>query len=64
MCKEVVNEVHNESTIKKLMDWVILNSIKQVENDFDMEVDECLVQLQATQVENTTNKIEELSETK
>lgn len=48
MLKEVMTEVHDESITKKPMDWVILNSIEQVENDYNMEVVECLIQLQAT----------------
>lgn len=45
------------------MDWVILNFVEQVEDESGMEITKCLLQLQATQVEDATSKIEELSET-
>lgn len=63
MLDEVVKEVNDASTIIQPMHRVILNSIGRDENDYDMEVAECVLQLQATQVENATRKIEELSET-
>lgn len=43
------------------MDRVKVNSIEQVEDEYDIEVIKCL--LQATQVEDAIRKIEELGKT-
>lgn len=51
------------STSAQPMERVIMSSIEHVRNDANLEVAECLLQLQATHVEDTTRKIEELSET-
>lgn len=40
-----------------MIDWVILNSIEQVDDEFEVEIEDCLLQLQATLNENATEKL-------
>lgn len=59
--EELVQEVTAAETPSPLMDLVIINSVEQVKYEHYMKVVEYLLQLQATQVDHATIKVEEFS---
>lgn len=60
MVDEFFQEVTIVETPLSLMDRVIINLNEQAEDECEIELSECLLQLQATQVNKATRKIEEL----
>lgn len=59
--EEIVQEIAVEETPSPAMDQVIKNSVKKVEDEYDIGVVGCLLQFKSTHVEKGMRKIEELS---
>lgn len=56
--EEVVQEVIAEETPSPPIYQVIINSFEKVEDESNMEIEECLLQLEATPIEKAARKIE------
>lgn len=60
MVEEIVKKVLTTKTPSLPMDRVMVYSVEQVEHEYDIELIKCLLQLQVTQVDDATRRIEEL----